>query len=128
MKSLILFLLGLMVILSAFYLINPTELQISSFNQVFAESEDKNFRDAKTTYSSDTATKYTSQDDSGKNKNFDEAILSQSSDTSTKANQNYETSYMGRQTPSEFTKIHPVITGCILVNSLGVCLPIYDVS
>ena len=107
MKILILFFLGFIAILSTFYIISPTEFQLSSFNQVFAQSEDKNknFDDAKTTYSSDTTTK----ENNGENKNFDEAILSQSSDTSTIANQNNKTSYIGRLSPSEFPKIHPAI-------------------
>jgi len=140
MKSLILFFLGLFTILSAFYLINPTELQLSSFNQVFAQSEDrtKNFDDAKTihssqtitsektriniiqeknfddiiiTYTSDTSTTEKSTDDNAKNMNFDEATLTQSSDTSTLANQDKgNVSFFGRSHPSEYTKIHPAIT------------------
>ncbi len=139
MKMTFLFFLGLIAILSTFYIINPTELQLSSFSQVFAQSEDKNnnFDDAKTIHSSqtitsektrinniqeknfddtkiipssDTATKEKSKDKNGENRNFDEAILSQSSDTSTIANQNNKTSFIGRLAPSEFTKIHPAIT------------------
>ena len=58
MKTAFLFFFGLIAILSAFYLINPTELQLSSFNQVFAQSEDKNknFDDATTIHSSETIT------------------------------------------------------------------------
>jgi len=139
MKSAFLFFFGLIAILSAFYLINPTELQLSSFNQVFAQSEgknknfgdaitihssetntnektrinniqEKNFDDTKIIPSSDTATKEKSQDKNGENRNFDEATISQSSDTSTIANQNNKTSFIGRLAPGEFTKIHPAIT------------------
>jgi len=103
MKFLFLFFIGLItVLLSGFYLINPTEIQISNFNQVFAQSEDKNknFDKAITTHSSETLSKEKTKKDNSKNKNFDEAILSHSSDTSTTTgnkNKN-KTPFIGRLT------------------------------
>ena len=90
MKILILFFLGFIAILSTFYIISPTEFQLSSFNQVFAQSEDKNknFDDAITTHSSETDTSEKTKENNGKTINFDEAIQSLSSDTSTIGNKN----------------------------------------
>ena len=114
MKFLFLFFIGLItVFLSGFYLINPTEFQISNFNQVFAQSEEKNknFDQAITTHSSKTLTGEKTKKDNSKNKNFDEAILSHSSDTSTTiGNKNKEkTPFIGRL-GIDHPKIHPAIT------------------
>jgi len=114
MKFLFLFFIGLItVFLSGFYLIHPTEIQISNFNQVFAQSEEKNknFDEAITTHSSDTAIRDKSKDDNGKNKNFAEAFLSQSSDTSTNigSKNKDKTSFIGRIS-TDYPKIHPAIT------------------
>ncbi len=83
MKSSLLFFLGLITILfSAVYLINPSEFQISNFNQVFAQPEDKNknFDDALTIHSSETVTHET-KNNSNREKIFDDAITIHSSDT-----------------------------------------------
>jgi len=114
MKFLFLFFIGLItVFLSGFYLINPTDFQISNFNQVFAQSEEKNknFDKALTTHSSETLSKEKTKKDNSKNKNFDKAILSDSSDTSTTTgNKNKDkTSFIGRHT-IDHPKIHPAIT------------------
>jgi len=90
MNSLFLFFLGLTVILlSAFFIINPAEFQISNFNQVFAQSEGKikNFDDAKTTHSSETSTRET-KNNTAQEKNFDDAITTYSSETVTRETKN----------------------------------------
>jgi len=93
MKSSYLFLLGLMgILLSTFYLIGPTEFQISNFNQVFAQSEDKNksFDDAITTLSSATETSEKTKKNNTQEKSFDDAIttLSSATETSEKTKKN----------------------------------------
>jgi len=158
MKSLILFFLGLITISSSFYLINPTELQLSSFYQVFAQSEDrtKNFDDAITIHSSETissektriniiqeknfddiiitntsdiSTNEKSKDDTGKTRNFDEAIQSQSSDTSTMGNKNKDkTSFIGRLSSGESSKIHPAISHILKHSNPQDMAKIFDAS
>ena len=85
MKSGFLFFFGFIAILSAFYLINPTELQLSSFNQVFAQSEDKNknFDNARTIHSSETITNEKTRINNIQEKNFDDIIITNTNDTST---------------------------------------------
>jgi len=86
MKSSYLFFLGLIaVLLSALFLINPMEFQISNFNQVFAQSEEKNknFDDAITSHSSGTITGEKIKKDNAPKKNFDDAIVTYLSETVT---------------------------------------------
>jgi len=114
MKSFFLIFLGLIgVLLSAFYIFDPAEFQISNYPQVFAQSEgnNKNFEDAKTSHSSETSITLNTKENNSMAKIFGESILSPSSDTSTITKQNKEKkSYIGRPLGGESTKIHPAIT------------------
>ncbi len=115
MKLSFLFFIGLIaVLLSAFYIINPNEFQISNFNEVFAQSEgkNKNFEDAKTIHSSETNTNLKSANNNSQVKNFDDVIISQSNDTSiTPDNKNKGKTFLpGRLSTSENPKIHSAIT------------------
>jgi len=109
MKFSIYLFFGLIAVLSGFYLISPSEFQISNFNQVFAQSEDKNnnFEDIIITQSSKTTTNEKIKDNDGENRNFQEAILSQSSDTSTTLENKEKISFW--RFTNESPKIHPAI-------------------